>query len=139
MKDGSEVELTARSPFWKGLREYSPMSPMLGYYCSDIDAQMFNWRSGSFLVFEHKCRDVMPEPKQTNVLALNNAMYEAAAPSGSYRGMFLIQHSGESTEDGPTTIYQMSGSTWVLEKNCIGFTKHFYGNEVFEFIRGKLL
>lgn len=130
--DENGKEYAIRSPFWKFLREYQPLASEKGYRVTDLDGQIWSLTGGSFLVIEHKCRNTFPAKWQNQILHLNDMMYSAAAPSGAYRGTYLIQHSGESPTDGETTISRMIDGDW---QQVIIYPS---GDGVFQFIKKSL-
>jgi hypothetical protein len=130
----SGKELTPRSPFWKHLRNYGPMSSQLGYKVTDVDSIMVG-PTGNFIMVEHKCRSIMPADWQNKILTTIDT---ALKTNAQYKGCYLIIHTGEDIDDGSIYIHELINGEWNVLKGNDGKAWDFAGEWVFKFINKKI-
>lgn len=141
--DENGKEYSIRSPFWRQMREAPEISPALGFAATDLDCEFFSLNTGSFIIFEHKCRSVFPEDWQTTILNFNDLLFRRATETGSlmgmYRGCYLIQHEGESVTDDRTHVFKLINGRWFHLTCSMGYETVFTGSQVFQWMNQTLL
>ena len=126
-------EIVYRSPFWKQVRMAPELDSRLGYKLTDIDGI---WRNGDkCIILEHKCRGQMPHVSQTYTLLMLKRAMEMAYPK-TFKGVYLIVHSGEHLDDGFTRLFKMDEhGEWAVMKDDKGFPRDLDKNDVIQFLK----